>query len=289
VSPSIDTGISWTTSTWNPVTGCRRVSDGCARCYALELAARLRRMGNPRYQTDGVTPDGRPDELSGPGFGLALHPDLLEVPLGWRKPRFIFVNSMSDLFQTGIDAGYIEAVFDVMARAHWHTFQVLTKRPGRMAAIVKKVQPEPLPNVWLGTSIEDDRWADVRLPQLRETPAALRFLSIEPLLGDVGTLDLDGVGWVIVGGESGQHLRREWDDRALVEPDGDGGWTPTLAATHWVRSIRRQCSLAGVPLWFKQWGGPTPNSGGHLLDGAEVYERPDPADVARELAGGRLF
>ena len=280
MSPSLDTGISWTTSTWNPVTGCRRVSAGCDRCYALELAGRLKRMGNPRYQVDGDL------ERSGPGFGLTLHPDLLEAPLAWRKPRFVFVNSMSDLFQDGVDADYVEAVFDVMARASWHTFQVLTKRPGRMAAIVAKVQPEPLPNVWLGTSVESQAWADVRIPQLVKTPAALRFLSAEPLLEELDLHGrLDGIGWVIVGGESGAHLRREWRERALVGPDPAGGWVPKAECVEWLRLIRDDLADAGVPLWFKQWGGPGPNSAGHLLDGKEIYERPDPQAVA----GARLF
>src|SRR5918996_720578 len=171
--------IEWTSATWNPTTGCDQVSRGCDNCYALTLAKRLRAAGNPRYQHDGNP------RTSGPGFGLTLHPDKLDQPLRWRRSRLVFVNSMSDLFHHDVPEAFIRRVFDVMGKAGQHQFQVLTKRPGRMASVVRRVQPEPLPNVWLGTSVEDQRWARVRIPKLLETPAAVRFLSCEPLLGPV--------------------------------------------------------------------------------------------------------
>lgn len=194
------TGISWTSATWNPVTGCDRVSPGCDRCYALTMAARLKRMGQANYQTDG---DPR---TSGPGFGVATHPHMLDQPLRWKRPRMIFVNSMSDLFHPDVSDNFVRRVFEIMARAHWHTFQVLTKRPQRMAAFVAGDWPRPLPNVWLGTSIESDRYT-FRADHLRNTPAAVRFLSCEPLLGPLPSLDLEDIGWVIVGAESGQGAR----------------------------------------------------------------------------------
>lgn len=236
-----DTNIEWTDKSWNPVTGCDRVSPGCAHCYALDLAARLKRMGQARYQKDGDP------KSSGPGFGLTLHPDKLDEPLHWRKPRRVFVNSMSDLFHEEIPDDYIGQVFQVMAQAKQHTFQVLTKRPERMRDLLSSeawqlvydikggmMMPEPafpewpLPNVWLGTSIENRRFVG-RADELRATPAAVRFISAEPLLGplvapwsptnksdprwawgdgyDGPGLDLTGIDWLIVGGESGSEHR----------------------------------------------------------------------------------
>jgi protein gp37 len=242
--------IEWTEATWNPVTGCDRVSEGCDHCYAQTLAKRLRAAGNPRYQRDG---DPR---TSGPGFGLTLHWDVLERPLGWKRPRRIFVNSMSDLFHPKVPVDFISRAFDVMGKADHHTFQILTKRPGRMASVLRRLRVPPLPNAWLGTSVENQKWADVRIPMLLDTPAAVRFLSCEPLLGP---LDLTGylgdVDWVIVGGESGPHARR-------MEPE-------------WARSIRDQCASAGVAHFFKQWGGRTPKSGGRTLDGRTWDQMPD--------------
>lgn len=280
--PADSTGISWTTSTWNPLTGCVRVGEGCEHCYALTLAARLKRLGNRRYQVDGA-------ERSGPGFGLTLHRDLVDVPRRWKTGRHVFVNSMSDLFQDGVPHDFVELVFETMRETPQHTYQVLTKRPGRMAAVLERVCPEPLPNVWLGTSIENQRWADVRLLQLRKTPAAVRFLSIEPLLGPL-ELELDAVDWIIVGGESGAHLRDPAvaRARALVELV-DGAWRPRADRVAWVTSIADAADRAGVPLWFKQWGGPTPNAGGHLLDGRERYAMPassSPAPVDEQLELG---
>ena len=202
------TGIEWTDATWNPTTGCDQVSPGCDNCYALAHAARLKKMGSPGYQNDG---DPR---TSGPGFALTLHPDRLNQPLRWKKPRRIFVDSMSDLFHPDVPTQFIGRVFHVMAAASHHEFQVLTKRPQRMSPLLessagwglKPIYGWPLPNVWLGTSIENDRYT-FRANHLRETPAAVRFLSLEPLLGPLPSLDLADIDWVIVGGESGPNAR----------------------------------------------------------------------------------
>jgi protein gp37 len=243
------TSIEWTDHTWNPVTGCDRTSPGCQNCYALTLAKRLKAMGNPRYQVDGDP------KTSGPGFGVTLHPDKLDEPLHWRKPRRVFVNSMSDLFHPDVPGEFIVEVYARMVAAGQHTFQVLTKRPQRMAKLLRapifeqSVQEAvwrlhthmfagfPYPSVWLGTSIESDRYA-FRADHLRKTPAAIRFLSLEPLLGPLPSLDFTGIDWVIVGGESGPGARP-------MHPE-------------WVRSIRDQCVRAGVALFVKQLssGGP---------------------------------
>jgi protein gp37 len=251
------TKIEWTSATWNPTTGCDRVSSGCDHCYALTLARRLKAAGNPRYQVDG---DPR---RSGLGFGLTLHWDKIDQPLRWRSPRFVFVDSMSDLFHADVPTEFIERVFEVMARAPQHRFQILTKRPGRMASVLRRMCSDPLPNVWLGTSVENQDWAKIRIPKLLETPAAVRFLSCEPLLGPLditawlqprggnggeasGTNELPRIDWVIVGGESGPQHR-------LMLPD-------------WARSVRDQCQAAAIPFFFKQWGGRTPKAGGRVLD-----------------------
>jgi protein gp37 len=221
--------IEWTDATWNPVTGCTKVSPGCTHCYAERLAARLQAMGNPRYRN---------------GFAVTLHPDQLGLPLRWSQPRRIFVNSMSDLFHEAIPDSFILRVFETMQRAPWHVFQVLTKRAERLARLAPRL-PWP-PNVWQGVSVENARYAS-RVAHLQRVPAAVRFLSVEPLLGPIPELPLEGIGWVIVGGESGPGHR-------LLDP-----W--------WVRGIRDQCLTAGVPFFFKQWGGPTAKSGGRTLDG----------------------
>ncbi|MEA2535260.1 MAG: hypothetical protein QOJ93_3071 [Actinomycetota bacterium] len=240
-------GIEWTDATWNPVTGCDRVSDGCTNCYALTLAKRLKAMGNPRYQVDGNS------KSSGPGFGLTLHDDVLSVPLRWKAPRFVFVNSMSDLFHPRVPRSFITDVFAVMEEAGQHTYQILTKRPERMAAIISQVRPHPLPNVWLGTSIELDRFAR-RADAVRDTPAVVRFLSLEPLLGPLPSLNLGGIDWVIAGGESG------YSHRPL---DLD-----------WVRDLRDHCVEAGASFFFKQVGGRTPKAGGRQLDGRTWDQMP---------------
>jgi protein gp37 len=237
--------IEWTEATWNPVTGCDRVSAGCDHCYALTLAARLKAMGQPKYQRDG---DPR---TSGPGFGVTMHPAELEIPRRWRRPRVIFVNSMSDLFHPQVSADFIARVFEVMAATPQHTYQILTKRPKRARQLLRGWTP--VLNVWLGVSIEDERVVD-RADILREVPAAVRFLSLEPLLGPLPSLDLTGIDWVIVGGESGpdcRPMRKEW-----------------------VLELRDRCQAAGVPFFFKQWGGPTPKSGGRLLDGRTWNQMP---------------
>lgn len=253
--------IEWTDATWNPTTGCDRVSPGCANCYALDLAARLKRMGSSAYQVDG---DPR---TSGPGFAVQLHRERLAVPLRWIRPRRIFVDSMSDLFHPAVPDEFILEVWKSMAAARQHTFQVLTKRPERMRELLASefghgsiravlAAPWPLPNVWVGTSVENARWR-TRIDELRATPAVVRFLSCEPLLGPLdadGGLDLSGIGWVIAGGESGLTHRP-------VDPD-------------WIRGIRDACAAQGAPFLFKQWGGRTSKSGGRELDGRTWDEFP---------------
>lgn len=238
--------IEWTGSTWNPVTGCDRVSAGCDHCYALTLSKRLKAMGQTKYQADG---DPR---TSGPGFGLTLHRDTLEEPLRWTAPRTIFVNSMSDLFHAKVPIGYIQDVFAVIAETPQHTYQVLTKRSLRLRRLAEQLDwPE---NLWMGVSVEND---DVlyRIDHLRAVPAAVRFLSCEPLLGSLAAIDLTGISWVIAGGESGLHYRP-------VQID-------------WVRELRDACTTAGVPFFFKQWGGRTPKTLGRLLDGRLWDEMPE--------------
>lgn len=251
--------IEWTDATWNPTTGCDRVSPGCDNCYALKLAKRLKAMGNPRYRNDGRAAS------SGPGFGLTLHPDKLSDPLAWRSPRFVFVNSMSDLFHADVPKAFIRRAFATMRDAERHTFQVLTKRPARMAKVLRELQPEPLPNVWLGTSVEDQQHAEKRIDLLLNAPAAVRFLSCEPLLGPIDlqpwVADLD---WVIVGGESGPKAR-------AIDPA-------------WTRQLRDQCRAAGVPFFFKQWGGRTSKAGGRTLDRRTWDEMPARHRPAEERA-----
>lgn len=230
------TGIEWADATWNPVTGCTKVSPGCKNCYAERLALRLQAMGNPRYRN---------------GFAVTLHPDQLTLPLRWLQPRRIFVNSMSDLFHESVPEQFISQVFDVMAKAHWHIFQILTKRAERLATLVPRLAWPP--NVWQGVSIENARYT-WRVAYLQKVPAAVRFLSLEPLLGPIPYLELDGIHWVIVGGESGPRHRP-------IDPA-------------WVRDIRDQCLAAGVPFFFKQWGGRTPKAGGRRLDGRIWNEMP---------------
>jgi protein gp37 len=223
--------IEWTDATWNPVVGCTKVSPGCKRCYAETLAERFR----------GVP--GHPFEM---GFDLRLVPSALERPLQWRRGRMVFVNSMSDLFHEKVPVAYIRRVFDVMERCPQHRFQVLTKRADRLAELAP-VLPWPA-NVWMGVSVETARYRG-RIGALRQVPAAVRFLSLEPLLGPLGPLPLKGIHWVIVGGESGRGARP-------MDPS-------------WVRSIQRQCNRAGLPFFFKQWGGPNKKKTGRVLDGRE--------------------
>lgn len=237
--------IEWTEVTWNPVTGCDRVSAGCDHCYAMVLAKRLKAMGSEKYIQDG---DYR---TSGPGFGVAIHPMALTQPAGWGKPRLVFVNSMSDIFHAKVPLGFIKDIFQVMADTPRHTYQLLTKRSLRLTRIADKLEwPQ---NVWMGVSVES---ADVldRVDHLRCMPAAIRFLSCEPLLGPLGNLQLEHIDWVIVGGESGAGFRR--------------------MEHQWAADIRDQCQEARVPFFFKQWGGRTPKQNGRILDGRTWDEFP---------------
>jgi len=228
--------IEWTDMTWNPVTGCTKISQGCKHCYAERMSKRLRAMGVERYRD---------------GFRLRLHPDLLKEPSRWTGSRRVFVNSMSDLFHRDVPLEFIVRVFEEIASNPRHTFQILTKRAGRLAQIAGSL-PWP-PNLWMGTSVEHARTA-ARIEQLRTVPAAIRFLSLEPLLGPLDDLDLSGIHWVIVGGESGPGAR------------------PMEVA--WVESILAQCREAGVPFFFKQWGGVRKKQTGRQLDGRTHDEFP---------------
>jgi protein gp37 len=241
-------GIEWTEATWNPTTGCDRTSPGCDNCYALTLSKRLKAMGQAKYQHDG---DPR---TSGPGFGVALHPTALALPRSWDAPRTIFVNSMSDLFHPKVPLDYIRQVFDVIAETPQHTYQVLTKRSKRLAQSAERLDWPA--NLWMGVSVENRRY-QFRIAHLREVPAAIRFLSCEPLLGPLDQLELEGIDWVIAGGESGGKARP-------MDPD-------------WVRSIRDQCLDADVAFFFKQWGGRTPKAHGRQLDGALHHDMPQVA------------
>ena len=241
----LKSGIEWTEVTWNPTTGCDRVSAGCDNCYALAMAKRLKAMGSPRYQQDG---DPR---TSGPGFALTLHPDALDQPYRWTGHRTVFVNSMSDLFHAKVPISFVQQVFEVIADTPQHTYQILTKRSARLPKIKDKLDWPT--NLWLGVSVENHDHLN-RIEHLRQVPAAVRFLSCEPLLGPLPGLDLAGIGWVITGGESGPHAR------------------PLNA--EWVREIRDACQEAGVPFFHKQWGGRTPKQGGRLLDGLVWDEMP---------------
>lgn len=284
------TSIEWATHVWNPTTGCDQVSPGCDNCYALTMARRLKGMGAAKYQNDGDP------KTSGPGFGITEHPDAITLPLRWRKPRRVFVNSMSDLFHARVSDEFITLVWAVMAATPQHTYQILTKRHGRMRSLLNSdrfrgnVSDEvtasldltsdaalqvlqmgwPLSNVWLGVSVDDQKRADLRIPALLGTPAAVRFLSCEPLLGpvDLECVDWDdatgltvlehppnGIDWVIVGGESGRGARP-------MHPD-------------WARQLRDQCAAGGVPFFFKQWG-----------ESAPLGQLPDEAAADWEIRNG---
>jgi protein gp37 len=228
--------IEWTESTWNPVTGCDKISPGCKHCYALRMAMRLKAMGQPNYAN---------------GFSLTLQSHMLEKPLEWKKPQIIFVNSMSDLFHEDIPADYVLQVFDVMRRAHWHEFQVLTKRGERLEQLNRLIDwPD---NVWMGVSVEREDYR-YRIDHLRHTGARTKFLSLEPLIGPLADLDLRGIHWVIVGGESGPGARP--------------------VSESWVTEIRDQCTATGVPFFFKQWGGTNKKRAGRLLGGRTWDEMP---------------
>jgi protein gp37 len=232
--------IEWTDATWNPVTGCTKISAGCDNCYAARFSERFR----------GVR--GHPFE---DGFDLTLRPDRLAQPLAWKQPRMIFVNSMSDLFHKDIPKVHVAAIFDTMEAANWHVYQILTKRSSLMQKYLnERYATQPVPrHMWFGVSIENEK-AKSRVAHLQQARAAVRFLSIEPLIGPVGELSLDNIDWVIVGGESGPRARP-------MKPE-------------WVINIREQCLKAGVAFFFKQWGGRTPKTGGRLLEGKEWNQFP---------------
>jgi protein gp37 len=239
---SSQSSIEWTDATWNPVRGCTKISPGCKNCYAEVFAERFRGVRGHPYER---------------GFDLRLVPEKLAEPLRWATPRMIFVNSMSDLFHERVPDGYILKVAEVMSRANWHVFQVLTKRSERLMEMLK-TSLEPFAaqeNIWWGVSVENRKYGLPRIEHLRATPAAVRFLSIEPLLEDVGLINLDGISWVIVGGESGCKAR------------------PIRAA--WVTSLRDQCRAAGVAFFFKQWGGKNKKKAGRKLLGSTYDEFPD--------------
>jgi protein gp37 len=223
------TTIEWTETTWNPVTGCSKVSPGCLNCYAERMARRLQAMGQPNYRD---------------GFAVRTHDHMLELPFSWARPRMVFVNSMGDLFHEDVPLGFVKRVFEVMECAPRHTYQLLTKRAERLAEVASLL---PWPdNVWMGVTVEDNERLS-RVERLREIPSAVKFLSIEPLLGPLPDLNLEGIGWVIVGGESGPGARRVQQE--------------------WVCSIRDVCVDRDVPFFFKQWGGVRKKAAGRTLEG----------------------
>jgi protein gp37 len=233
---ALSTSIEWTDSTWNPVTGCTKISSGCANCYAERMALRLKAMGNPSYVN---------------GFNVTLHEDILTLPLKWKKPQTIFVNSMSDLFHESIPIEFIIRVFDIMRQADWHRYQILTKRSERLLEL--SPQLPWLPNIWMGVTVEADNYT-YRIEHLSRTGAKVKFLSLEPLLSPLSSLQLRGIDWVIVGGESGpksRPLKKEW-----------------------VVDIRNQCENRKVPFFFKQWGGVNKKKAGRELDGRIWSETP---------------
>lgn len=228
--------IEWTESTWNPVTGCSKISEGCKNCYAERMAKRLQAMGNKNYSD---------------GFKLKIHPDTLLLPFKWKKPQTIFVNSMSDLFHNEIPDSFILKVFDVMRKTNWHKYQILTKRSGRLLQLSHKIKwPQ---NVWMGVSVENQD-CTYRIEDLRKTGAIIKFLSLEPLLEPINNLNLNHIDWVIVGGESGSKAR--------------------IIKESWVISIRDQCNLNKVPFFFKQWGGVNKKKTGRELQGKYWNEVP---------------
>lgn len=230
------TKIEWTESTWNPVTGCDKISPGCANCYAERMAMRLKAMGQPNYSR---------------GFMVALHERALDLPLTWKTPQMIFVNSMSDLFHKSVSIEFIMKVFDVMNRANWHTFQILTKRSDRLRTLSENISwPD---HVWMGVSVENAACLD-RIEDLQKTGAKVKFLSLEPLLGPIPNLNLDEIDWVIVGGESGPKARP--------------------IDSSWVAEIRDQCLELNVPFFFKQWGGVNKKKTGRVLDGKTWSQMP---------------
>lgn len=247
---AIGTGIEWTEATWNPVAGCTAISPGCTNCYAARMAGRLVLMGAEKY-AETVRRSGRRSVWTG---RLSVDERAIEAPLRWRRPRRIFVNSMSDLFHEGVPVGALRRIWSVMAEAHWHTFQILTKRPERMQTFIAEGELPPLPNVWLGTSVENADYLH-RLDKLRATPTqSVRFVSFEPLLGSVGSANLSGINWAIVGGESGPGAR------------------PMRQS--WVEEIRTACDASGTVFFFKHWGGVRKSRTGRELGGRTYDDIP---------------
>lgn len=237
-----NSSIEWTESTWNPVTGCAKISVGCKHCYAERMAKRLHAMGQPNYRN---------------GFKVTCHPETLGLPLKWKKPQMIFVNSMSDLFHNDVPAAFIDEIFFTMNEARWHCFQVLTKRAGRLAQLAGRLKWTA--NIWMGVTVENAQHTD-RIDELRKVPAAVRFLSLEPLLGPLPNLDMADIDWVIVGGESGPGARPMEEE--------------------WVTDIRNQCLASKTPFFFKQWGGVQKKKAGRLLDRRTWDEMPKVAKAA---------
>jgi protein gp37 len=233
---ALSSAIEWTNSTWNPTTGCTKTSLGCKNCYAERMAIRLKAIGHKNYRN---------------GFKLTLHEDMLILPLQWKKPQNIFVNSMSDLFHEDVPNSFIINAFNVMQQAHWHHFQILTKRSNRLRELSNSLIWAP--NIWLGVSIENSNYVQ-RIEDLRSTGAQIKFLSIEPLLGPLVGLNLTDIDWVIVGGESGVGARP-------LQPS-------------WVIDIKNQCQNTGIPFFFKQWGGKNKKKSGRLLEGRHWDEMP---------------
>jgi len=233
---SLGSSIEWTEATWNPCTGCNKISPGCLNCYAERMSIRLQAMHQSNYKN---------------GFKLQLHEHMLSIPKTWKQPKIVFVNSMSDLFHDDVPIEFIEKVFNIMYQAYWHKFQVLTKRSERLRELTTYLKWYP--NIWMGVSVESKSYL-YRVDDLRASGARIKFLSLEPLLGPLGELDLAGIDWVIVGGESGPNARK-------LNPE-------------WVRDIKDQCVQKDVPFFFKQWGGPNKKRAGRLLDGASWNQMP---------------
>ncbi len=241
--------IEWTECTWNPVTGCTKISPGCLNCYAERMARRLQAMGQPNYRN---------------GFRLTVHPHMLDIPLQWRRPRMIFVNSMSDLFHKDVPLNFILKVFEVMQQASQHRFQILTKRSERLAQLSPRL---PWPdNVWMGVTVENGDYV-FRIEGLKQTGAAVKFISFEPLIGPVSHVTLKGIDWAIVGGESGPGARPMQHE--------------------WATDIRDQCLADGIAFFFKQWGGPNKKATGRTLDSTIWNEMPQSA-MRRELSHARI-
>jgi protein gp37 len=233
---ALKSSIEWTESTWNPITGCDKISPGCKFCYAERMAKRLKAMGSANYQN---------------GFKMTLHEQVVELPLSWKKPQTIFVNSMSDLFHKDVPFEFIQRVFDVMNKAYWHRFQILTKRSDILLKYNSKLNWSD--NIWMGVSVENNQYT-YRIEDLRNTDAYIKFLSIEPLLGPINKLDLKNINWVIVGGESGPGARPMKEE--------------------WVIKLKDECINAGVPFFFKQWGGFRKKRAGRALQGKTWSQMP---------------